>query len=532
MGRLVPDDFPLSSLVNGAERQVVEAFRDGLSDGWLILPDVGLRADRRDHQLDVVLVHAGWGVVDIEVKGHRMTVRDGAWCSDGRPLDPQPMQQARANAYALRDTLRAMGGELSRLDVEYGVALPNTVELDGLLPPDVAVVQLLTASSLEEPQDAIEALVSDRRGGQALSPAAVEAIVATLRPDVELTYDPEARARSTRQRLDEICANQVAALETLDANRRAYVSGRAGTGKTRLAMGWARRAFVRDERVLLTCYNDPLAAGMAAQLPDDERLVIGGFLRVALELDGMPSLPIPELADHEWWTVTAVEHLQAHWHQVTERFDTIVVDEGQDFSPTWMALLERLLDPDGPRRMLVVADDAQDLYTRGFLTPSPEDGWAVAELVNNCRNTHEIARLLRRHLDGARSPAIGPSALGVEWLPAPTLPEVVDAVNARLVDLLEIDERDPSSIVVATFTTSVRDALRVELGLVPWEQRGIGRIACENVHRIKGLEADCVILASPTADVADALLYVGISRAVSQLVLVGPQALAARVGLG
>ena len=33
----------LSSLANEAERRVVEAFRDGLSDSWLILPDVSLR---------------------------------------------------------------------------------------------------------------------------------------------------------------------------------------------------------------------------------------------------------------------------------------------------------------------------------------------------------------------------------------------------------------------------------------------------------------------------------------------------------
>lgn len=74
-----------------------------------------------------------------------------------------------------------------------------------------------------------------------------------------------------------------------------------------------------DERALLTCYNDPLAAGMATQLPDDERLVIGGFLRVALDLDGMPPLPIPSDADHEWWTTDAVAHLQDHWHHIPER---------------------------------------------------------------------------------------------------------------------------------------------------------------------------------------------------------------------
>lgn len=105
-----------------------------------------------------------------------------------------------------------------------------------MLPPDTAVVQPLTAGSLEAPQKAIEALVSDRRGGQAVSPAAVEAIVATLRANVELTYDPDARSRAVRERLAELCANHVAALETLDANRRAYVPGRAGAGKTR--SGW------------------------------------------------------------------------------------------------------------------------------------------------------------------------------------------------------------------------------------------------------------------------------------------------------
>lgn len=163
MGRLVPDDFALASLANDAERRVVEAFRDGLTDGWLILPDVGLRANR-DHQLDLVLVHQDWGVVNIEVKGHRMQVRDGVWCTAGSRLEPQPMHQAKDNAYALRRTLRAVGGDLAHLNVEYGVALPNTPAIDGVLPADTDAVQILTAPSLDEPQDAIESPVSARWG--------------------------------------------------------------------------------------------------------------------------------------------------------------------------------------------------------------------------------------------------------------------------------------------------------------------------------------------------------------------------------
>jgi superfamily I DNA/RNA helicase len=259
--------------------------------------------------------------------------------------------------------------------------------------------------------------------------------------------------------------------------------------------------------------------------------VIGPFLRVAFELAGMPPLAVPDDADHEWWNTQAVAHLHRYWHQITDRFDTIVVDEGQDFSPAWLAFLEQLLDPDGPRRLLVVADDAQNLYDRGFRPPSSEDGWAVAQLVHNCRNVHEIATILRRYLDGAKAPMIGPESLGVTWSRADDQAQVTAAVNAQLVDLLESEERDPEHIVVATFSTAVRDALRAELQLVRWEDRSPTQVACENVHRIKGLEADCVLLASPTADVKDALLYVGISRAISQLALIGPEGLAARVGM-
>lgn len=52
---------------------------------------------------------------------------------------------------------------------------------------------------------------------------------------------------------------------------------------------------------------------------------------------------------------------------------------------------------------------------------------------------------------------------------------------------------------------------------------------CENVHRAKGLEVDTVIFLSPTDDVDDTLLYIGLSRAVLELVVVGPRSLAERL---
>ena len=81
---------------------MVESLRDRLSDGWLVIPNVGLTG-QRDRQIDIVIAHEREGVAVIEVKGHRAKIRGGLWCSDGKPLEPQPLSQARDNAYELRN---------------------------------------------------------------------------------------------------------------------------------------------------------------------------------------------------------------------------------------------------------------------------------------------------------------------------------------------------------------------------------------------------------------------------------------------
>ncbi len=58
-------------------------------------------------------------------------------------------------------------------------------------------------------------------------------------------------------------------------------------------------------------------------------------------------------------------------------------------------------------------------------------------------------------------------------------------------------------------------------------------IVCENVHRIKGLEYDHVILVvhDPEGEVADELVYVGASRATMSLTIIGPPEVGAGIDL-
>lgn len=523
MGQLVPEDFPLQTLKNDEERVVVEALCDGLSDSWYVLPSVGL-LDYRDFEIDVVLVHPRNGVYIVEVKGHQLRIADGIWRDNRGPLSPQPMEQARSNAFTLRDFLRNLSPDLKNLEVDYTIAFPNTAEIRGGLPPNLDRKHLMLSDDLLMADEAIDNLTHSR--WQSLFPeGAAERVVKALRPDAVFDTDPTAAERRAHRRLENICANQVRALERLDANRRVCVTGGAGTGKTRLALGWARRAIVNGHRTLVTCYNDPLGDVIRERMVDSDLLRIGPFLRMARTFEGMPPIDEPDDAGHAWWTNDLVGHLIANWHLITERFDTIVVDEAQDFSPAWLALLEQLLDEDGPQHMFMVADTEQDLFHRSFTLPSDRDGWTRCELVNNCRNTFGIARLLRQRLNGAAAPVGGPESAEIEWVEAHDYATATDGVEWAINRLLGRGLA-PESIFVATVSQATRDALIERLGLVRWEDRKstgddeTARIVCETVRRAKGLEFDHVILVAPTERFDQRLIYVGVGRAVIGLTVV------------
>jgi hypothetical protein len=102
----------------------------------------------------------------------------------------------------------------------------------------------------------------------------------------------------------------------------------------------------------------------------------------------------------------------------------------------------------------------------------------------------------------------------------------------------EILEREPdngsgllaptASKVVLVPSVKLRDKLRVELGLGSWDERDT-KTVCETERRMKGTEFDTVILVDPEYRMDDRALYIGISRAINQLFVVGPKELGQRL---
>jgi len=334
---------------------------------------------------------------------------------------------------------------------------------------------------------------------------------------------------ATSRQLDEATRTNLAAMRSLDSSRRVLVTGGAGTGKTWLALDWVRRAIGRGERTLVVCFNRPIAEVLQSALTDTDATV-GTYHDLIVRLLEPFGFRIGVNPTPEYWENLLTEALRYHADKVGTPYDTIVIDEAQDIRPHWFDSLEELLDPAGPQRILMVGDSSQAIYSGGQWKP-PAD-MLRAELVYNLRNARPIAELVHR-LGGPEPLPNLPGQISISFLKAGAQKEMRKRVRAALDVLATQHGVPPREILVLTRHASERDQLLAEPidghSLARWEQRSEETVVCETVHRAKGLERAAVIYVDTAAEPDSTLLYVGASRAVAWLFLVGSERLEALV---
>jgi len=180
-------------------------------------------------------------------------------------------------------------------------------------------------------------------------------------------------------------------LEVLCAFPRVGVSGGAGTGKTLVAMERARRLAAEGRRVLLLCYNRGLAAYLK---PSADGFTVSTFHSLCDTLStaaGLrwPTAPIGPDAQAFWLEEAPALLLQALDRLPDQRFDAVIVDEGQDFHEYWWLAVERLLRRPKDDVLWVFFDQQQNIYGGSSWDTL---GLHTAPLTYNCRNTRRIAQ--------------------------------------------------------------------------------------------------------------------------------------------
>lgn len=532
VGRLFPENFDLESLSDKqSEYRVVRHFLDGLDDSWLVVPGIQVVDDGQDGEIDCVLVSFDHGMFTVEVKGGKVTLDGGSWRSHGRPIQ-DPVKQIVRNKHTLVKRLRKLKIDLDGVFVQHVVALPDVADF----PNSGAGVecpreQILTGAELPHVQQVLAHLC---RHHQPVPAEQISKILGALRPDVRDIQVDGRYVTGVSQRISRTAGEKLSFLLDADTNARVFVRGPAGTGKTYLAKRWAERALSRGESTLVVCYNRFLGWDLRRQLgtyrdglANPPLLRVGSFHAVANEILGDHKPPMPDgEPDQVWWDTAHRDALRDKIGEITDRFDTIIVDEGQDFSQQWLDALRGLLRDPEAGRFYIMADEAQAIFRTAQPVPP---GFFVLPLSVNVRCTKEISQMLRSFggadvLDGAP--------------PGPRIDvHTVSGGNERRKALTKILRKvreemsiPPSHVMVLVPHRKDRDdLLATELGedleLCLWEKRDESAIPCGTIQATKGLERTAVVLVDMDPSPDETLAYIGASRAAAYLAVIGREGL-------
>jgi hypothetical protein len=562
-----------------AEHKVVQRLEEALSgDGYRIYANVewtgptSERGPARDGEADVVVTHADHGLLVIETKsGQPSRSNSGTWSIGSLVLKKSPFEQAATSKRFLVEKLRDLPDWPSAIDPMRGhaVAFPD-VDLaslpagHALLGVDSPTELVLDATILDTDEGirswigtAFGYWIGDGRSHRRpLGTQGVERVDELLRPVVSLHRLVKGRIEDDREELIRASREQALILNRHRSMRRVEVAGPAGSGKSMLAVEKARKLAAEGYRTLFVCFNQRLATHLQHDLQDATSpggLEVTTFHRLC-ELKGsaagvLPARPNP--IPREWWDGTLPETLDAAIDaQPDDRYHAVIVDEGQDFAIGWLESLGLLLRDQDQGVFWVFHDPAQALFRPDVVA---DLGLERLELFEDHRNPPAVAALAKRfRSDGADIISLRQDGLPADIVEATPGDETVDALRRSLHRLI-VEEK------VATFRIAVLSgvgAIRSDV----WKQRKYGNtllwnealdddggskglppervpeepddvVLFETIRRFKGLERDVIVLVElPEADARlDQLLYVGLTRATTHVVVIAPHTIAERL---
>ena len=528
VAQLFPSNFDLTSLEH-SEAVVVQNFLDTLDDSWVVIPSVNITHKGKDREIDAILVSPNYSAYVVEVKGGIISIDQGQWKSYDIKIK-NPAVQATAAKYQLISRLHAMKVDISQIHIQHIVAFPDIITFpEEGAGPECPREIVFTKTELADPIAPLHRL---RKHQPAFSEETLKKFLGAIRPDVRDIEVQGGTISGVSLRITRSTLDQLAIVFGLDENRRVHIRGAAGTGKTFVATNWARRAVLRGERTLLVCYNralgfeiQSLLSEFTDSLEDQSMLTIGSFHSVANLLLGENAATPTGNETQEWWDNHHADLLLQNSQSLLHKFDTIIIDEGQDFYPLWFSALESLLIDKDSGRFFVLSDEAQAIYAEA---PTVQSNVTSLQLNRNVRNTNKIANMIRQ-IGGARAVSGASPGQDVDIYTVGGAKERRKSLAKALAKVRDELRIPPSqTLVLVPHRSDIADLMREPVGdfnLCAWADRDEDHVAIGTIHGTKGLERLAVILVNFDDAPDPKLTYIGASRAVLYLAVIGQKSL-------
>lgn len=538
--------------VDSSERKLLRQLQKQLPATWVVLSNVtwALKDESgivSDGQSDFVVLVPGSGMVIVEVKGSReiWIDADGMWYRRDRDgeavlVTPSPPEQAMKNMYKLAKIVEQKG-PWPRFPGRYSwlVAYPNGSASN--VPALFDSSTMVTSRNLHELEGRIRHALSQRGSDGKSELFSVEAMekvaeILTSRPFAIAKADTRVAVEDDVELIDALTRQQFAALRGVFELPRVAVTGPAGSGKTLLAM-WRMQALVEaGKKAMYVCFNKKLAETLRKRNPELATSIVSVdkfFMELCQQSHGTIQ------GSHENYFREVLPEL-AFEHAANlseeEKYDALIVDEGQDFSELRLYALHELLRA-GESEWVIFTDRRQDLFRVGGGDAFGAD--VIFKLYHNCRNTVRV--------NEATNSFIGRGEIrSMPGMPEGEVPELASCSDAKAMAskawaLARQWSTDRGVVILSPY--SLKNSCMADYakghGLALTEDLAnigmAGQVCFSTIRSFKGIEAPAVILVDaripsdePGSFFHKEDLYVACTRSTARLAILSENQEAAR----
>lgn len=346
------------------------------------------------------------GILCIEVKGGKIHKKETQWTSINKRgesfIIQNPFWQSHGCMKAVSATLADTYGKKSiesRFCVGCAVVFPECIaECEG----DGAVKEVMFDGSCELKNFncfltrslkywSDELYIKQNKRTIPMSEDQVKKIVTLFEADFCAVPSMKLQIDTSYCEMLRLTEEQFDVLASIDENKRAFVYGAAGTGKSLLAVEKLRKNIVKNRKSAYICFNKNMAVYVEQNIGAYGEFFIGTYHSLLGKyIDDSHELNVKELNDR----FLSLQDCEI------DKFEILIIDEAQDIlSEKTIECLDKFIEGGMARgEWIFFADPNQDIFMKGENYTSTvsflKDTYypCFLRLNKNCRNTAQIAR--------------------------------------------------------------------------------------------------------------------------------------------
>lgn len=512
---IFPEKFP-THRQNFAELQVYQAL-EKLGDEFDVFYN---KSFARKHPKEAALYEIDFLVFDlrerklkhifiIEVKGGSMSysAKHNQWKSGDHSLKIAPDHQAMG--YVKNLIARYHNIVVNNVPVTWLLWFPDGVKTKTeYFPSHLSVWRVLDQYALSDPLKFLDsAILSQNQDFGTYTGAPVdlyqEIIKKELSQSFELTASLQSILDQMQSSFEQLEQQQKIFFSSLLGIPRLSVEGCAGSGKSFLAKCAAIELSTMGKKCLFICFNKFLKHQIIKVVPQDVTVdTVLNFMREYIERKDKQWIRDYNVQDQRLLEIDIPKKLnkilKSNPIPASERFDAIIIDEGQDMNESWVKLLIKFLK--GKGQVLIFFDRRQNIFNRQFELPQAEN-WLPVTLSYNHRNAKSINYFINQTLALEIKSGAVPDGLPVK-VRSYQKENLLEELDKLLLQLVRIQKAKPDQItILVDGSTKEWDLEKTEFNssfklkwLMPNEERTEEEISITSVNHFKGSESEIIIL--------------------------------------